>query len=78
MASDLNEEGILGLLSGETMCRLVIGIVGAQGSVIGRGTRQVSPKVCRKIGIENVIVVTTPHKLSETPILFFDTGDGAR
>ena len=75
VASDLNEEGILGILSGEKKCRLVISIIGAQGSVIGRGTRQVSPKVLRKIGIENVIVVATPHKLSETPILFFDTGD---
>lgn len=76
VASDLNEEGILGLLSREHRCRLVISIIGAQGSVIGRGTRQVSPKVIRNIEIENVIVVATPHKLSETPLLFFDTGDG--
>jgi len=75
IASDLNEEGILGILSGEHRCRLVISIIGAQGSVIGRGTRQVSPEVLRRIGVGNVIVVATPHKLSETPLLFFDTGD---
>lgn len=75
VASDLNEQGIFGILSGEHRCRLVISIIGAQGSVIGRGTRQVSPKVLRKIGVENVIVVATPYKLSETPLLFFDTGD---
>jgi predicted polyphosphate/ATP-dependent NAD kinase len=75
IASDLNEEGMLGILSGETPCRLVISIIGAQGSVLGRGTRQVSPTVLRMIGTENVIVVATPHKLSETPLLFFDTGD---
>jgi len=25
--------------------------------------------------VENVIVVATPHKLAETPLLFVDTGD---
>jgi predicted polyphosphate/ATP-dependent NAD kinase len=75
VASDLNEQGMLEILSGERKCRLVISIIGAQGSVLGRGTRQVSPKVLRLIGIDNVIIVATPHKLSETPFLFFDTGD---
>ncbi|MCU0628849.1 MAG: ATP-NAD kinase family protein [Methanoregulaceae archaeon] len=75
IASDLNEKGMLGMLSGHGRCRLIVSIIGAQGSVLGRGTQQVSPKVLRKIGVENVIVVATPHKLSETPLLFVDTGD---
>jgi predicted polyphosphate/ATP-dependent NAD kinase len=75
VGSDLNEEGMLALLSGERRARLVISIIGAQGSVIGRGTQQVSPRVLRKIGIGNVIVIATPHKLAETPLLFVDTGD---
>jgi predicted polyphosphate/ATP-dependent NAD kinase len=75
VGSDLNEEGMLALLSGERRARLVISIIGAQGSVLGRGTQQVSPRVLRKIGIGNIIVVATPHKLAETPLLFVDTGD---
>jgi len=75
VASDLNEEGMLALLAGEGRTRLVISIIGAQGSVLGRGTQQVSPRVLRKIGIGNVIVIATPHKLAETPLLFVDTGD---
>ena len=75
VAADLNEQGMLGIVSGKGRCRLIISIIGAQGSVLGRGTQQVSPKVLRKIGVENVIVVATPHKLSETPLLFVDTGD---
>jgi predicted polyphosphate/ATP-dependent NAD kinase len=75
VATDLNEEKMLSLLSSEKKCRLVVSIIGAQGSVLGRGTRQVSPEVLRKIGIDNLIVIATPHKLSETPFLFFDTGD---
>ena len=77
VASDLNEEEIIRLLEREKKSRLIVSIIGAQGSVLGRGTRQVSPRVIRMIGIENVIVVATPHKLSETPVLFVDTGDEA-
>ncbi len=75
VATDLNEQDMLALLAGGKQARLVISIIGAQGSVLGRGTQQVSPRVIRKIGAENIIVVATPHKLSETPVLFLDTGD---
>ncbi|HPM61422.1 MAG TPA: ATP-NAD kinase family protein [Methanoregulaceae archaeon] len=77
VASDLNEEEIIRLLASEKKSRLIVSIIGAQGAVLGRGTRQVSPRVIRMIGIENIIVVATPHKLSETPLLFVDTGDEA-
>lgn len=75
VASDMNEQDMLPLLSEGRRVRLVISIIGAQGSVLGRGTQQVSPRVIRKIGVENIIVVATPHKLSGTPVLFLDTGD---
>ena len=81
IATDMNEQDILALLSETKRARLVISIIGAQGSVLGRGTQQVSPQVIRKIGVENIIVIATPHKLSQTPVLFLDTGvrdlDGA-
>jgi len=75
VATDLNEERLLGLLGGGTRARLVISILGAQGSILGRGTQQVSPDVLRIIGRENIIVVATPHKLAETPLIFVDSGD---
>ncbi len=75
VATDLNEEGLLGLLRGGTRSRLVISIIGAQGSILGRGTQQVSPAVLRIIGRANIIVVATPHKLAETPLIFVDSGD---
>ncbi len=75
IAADLNENGILTLLSETARVRLVISIIGAQGSVLGRGTQQVSPRVLKRIGTGNIIVVATPHKLAETPLLFVDTGD---
>jgi predicted polyphosphate/ATP-dependent NAD kinase len=73
--SDLNEREMLALISENGPVRLIVSIIGAQGSVLGRGTQQVSPLVLRKIGIDNVIVVATPHKLAATPQLFIDTGD---
>jgi predicted polyphosphate/ATP-dependent NAD kinase len=49
--------------------------IGAQGFVLGRGNLQLSPAVIRRIGIPNVIVVSTPAKLNATPVLRVDTGD---
>jgi len=31
--------------------------------------------VLKRIGVDNIIIIATPHKLQETPVLFFDTGD---
>lgn len=75
IGSDLNEREMLLLLSEKEPTRLIVSIIGAQGSVLGRGTQQVSPRVLREIGVDQVIVVATPHKLAATPLLFVDTGD---
>ncbi len=72
---DLNESSMLALLDQYAHVRLVVSVIGAQGAVLGRGTQQVSPQVLRRIGVSQVIVVATPHKLTETPMLFLDTGD---
>jgi predicted polyphosphate/ATP-dependent NAD kinase len=75
VGSDLNEQAMLRILSDKKAARLVVSIIGAQGSVLGRGTQQVSPRVLREIGVDQMIVVATPHKLAATPTLFIDTGD---
>lgn len=77
IGNDLNEGGLLEILSGEEKVRLVISPLGSLGAVFGRGTQQVSPAVLKKIGVSRVILVATPHKLAETPVLFVDTGDPA-
>lgn len=75
VAADMNEQALLALLKERKPARLVISIIGAVGALLGRGTQQVSPHVIRMIGIENIIVVATPQKLTETPLIFVDTGD---
>jgi len=72
---DLNEKGILDIIGREKAVRLIVSPIGAQGSVLGRGTQQVSPTVLRKVGIKNLIVVATPQKMQNTPMLFVDTGE---
>ncbi len=74
VAFDLNEQGILALLDNYDQCKIVLSPIGAQGFVLGRGNLQISPKVIRKIGRDNLIVLATPAKLSRTSLLRFDTG----
>lgn len=75
ISRDLNEQGMLALVSGAGHVRLVISPIGAQGFILGHGTQVATPAVIRKIGMKNIIVVATPYKLSQTPVLFVDTGD---
>ncbi len=77
-ASDLNEQGILDLLDREQgPVKLVLTIIGGQGNLLGRGNQQLSPRVLRRIGKENIWIVSTAGKLMDLgwrPLLV-DTGD---
>jgi predicted polyphosphate/ATP-dependent NAD kinase len=75
VGTDLNEQQILDLLKKYSKAKILLSPIGAQGFILGRGNLQLSPPVIRKIGIENIIVVSTPSKLMHTPILRVDTGD---
>jgi predicted polyphosphate/ATP-dependent NAD kinase len=72
---DVNEEQILAALKNEPKAKIIVSPIGAQGFIFGRGSQQISPAVIRKVGIENIIVVATPHKLAQTPHLLVDSGD---
>jgi len=76
VAKDMNEQALLSLLENEkeTKAKLLVSPIGAQGFVFGRGNQQLSANLLEKVGIENVIVLATPHKLAETPFLLVDTG----
>ena len=57
--------------------RLVLGIVGGQGFVFGRGNQQISAPVIRAIGRDNIILLASQQKLMGLgePLLRADTGD---
>jgi len=75
ISNDLNEKQILGLLDKYPKVKVILSPIGSQGFILGRGNLQLSPKVIRKIGLDNIIVISTPAKLLSTPVLRVDTGD---
>jgi len=75
IGKDLNEKDILKILNKHPKAVLILSPIGAQGFILGRGNLQLSPTVIKKIGLDNIIVISTPSKLLKTPILRVDTGD---
>jgi len=73
---DLDADGILELLASRA-ARLVIGVVGGQGYVFGRGNQQLTPAVIRRIGVERIDIIAAADKLYalEPRVLRVDTGD---
>ena len=73
---DVNETQILQIIS-DKKGKIVVSPIGNQGIILGRGNLQISPKVIRKIGKENIIVISTRYKLVSLPRAFLrvDTRD---
>lgn len=76
LASDVTEARLLRLLEG-ARAAIVTGVTGGQGFVFGRGNQQISPAVIRKVGQDNLTIVTGRSKLLslDPPCLRVDTGD---
>ena len=77
VAMDLDEKTLWSLLEQHQEAKILISPIGAQGFILGRGNQQISARVVRKVGIGNIIVVATPHKLRETMVLYVDSGDSS-
>lgn len=74
IAKDVTEREILEEVEGDPV-KIIVSPIGKQGFIFGRGNQQISPKVIRKVGTNNLMILATPHKLMETQILKTDTGD---
>jgi len=80
IGADVNEARLLNIIDGEDrMAKIIIAPIGGQGYLFGRGNQQISPRVIRKVGRDNVIVVATAEKINSLrgrPFLV-DTGERA-
>jgi predicted polyphosphate/ATP-dependent NAD kinase len=76
LGSDLGERELLDLVAEEPVT-LLLGVVGGQGALLGRGNQQLSPAVLRRIGAANIEVIAGLRKLLalDPPLLHVDTGD---
>lgn len=76
VASDVNEQGLLKILE-DKKSKIIVSVIGGQGYVFGRGNQQLSHKVIRKVGVNNIIIVAVENKLLslEGKPLLIDTGD---
>jgi predicted polyphosphate/ATP-dependent NAD kinase len=75
VGKDLNEEQLLQTIAGRR-AKIVVTVIGGQGYIFGRGNQQISPRVIREVGKENLIIISTREKLlSLNGPLLVDTGD---
>jgi predicted polyphosphate/ATP-dependent NAD kinase len=80
LGKDLDERRILNILNEQLtpesgQAYIIVSPIGGQGFFLGRGNLQLSPMVIRKVGVDNIIVVSVPQKLDRTDALRVDTGD---
>ncbi|MEL7563300.1 MAG: ATP-NAD kinase family protein [Dehalobacterium sp.] len=76
IANDVNEKQLYELLS-DKRTKIIVTVIGGQGHIFGRGNHQISPRVIRKVGKDNIMVVASKGKLVNlipAPLLV-DTGD---
>lgn len=75
LLNDAREDQLYEFAASEPV-RIVITVIGGQGHIFGRGNQQLSPRILRKVGKDNIVVIATKTKLEalQGPLLA-DTGD---
>lgn len=76
IASDVNEQQLFELVKGREST-IVLTVIGGQGHILGRGNQQLSPRVLREVGLENLLIIADPEKLANLPgrAMVVDSGD---
>jgi predicted polyphosphate/ATP-dependent NAD kinase len=79
IGADLSEQQILALMDAAPATRLVLGVIGGQGFLLGRGNQQLGAAVLSRLGPGDLIIVATAAKLAalDPPRLLIDCGDDA-
>lgn len=76
VAGDASSSRLLELLAEGREATIVLGVIGGQGFLLGRGNQQISPEVIRRAGEENVLILAGEEKLRllDPPVLRVDLG----
>jgi predicted polyphosphate/ATP-dependent NAD kinase len=76
IATDVDEARLLRLTE-DVETRIIVSVTGGQGFVFGRGNQQIGAALLRRVGRDNVAIVTGQRKLTDLdpPCLRVDTGD---
>jgi predicted polyphosphate/ATP-dependent NAD kinase len=76
IVQDATQEQLLDIVN-RMPARIIVTPIGGQGFLFGRGNQQIGPEVIRKVGRENISVISTSSKLNALRMqpLLVDTGD---
>ena len=76
VAQDVGEDELLDLADARPV-RIILGVTGQQGFLLGRGNQQIGPRLIRRAGREGIHILATEDKLVSLaqPRLLVDTGD---
>jgi predicted polyphosphate/ATP-dependent NAD kinase len=75
IGEDLNENSIINLIDKYQKAKIIVTPIGGQGFVFGRGNKQFTPKILKRVGKKNIIIISTEEKIKSLKCLRVDTGD---
>ena len=75
VGEDLNENGIIELLDKYHKWKIIVSPIGGQGFVFGRGNKQFTPKILKRLGKKNIVIISTEEKIKSLKCLRVDTDD---
>ena len=74
---DANERELWDCVNSYSHIKILVTCIGGNGFLLGRGNQQISPRVIRKVGKEQIEIVATKEKLAGLggQPMHVDTGD---
>lgn len=64
LIKDASEKEIYSIVKGKKSV-IIVTVIGGQGHILGRGNQQISPRIIKETGTENIWIVSYPEKIYE-------------